>query len=125
VAVVEGIEETGHVVVERIIVSVVKWPLPGQWVTLGAQEVTVYTRVVRTVETVNSTLEELEETVVRGTLVEAERNDELESVVSGTLVESETEDELEVVVRGAELEVVVRGAVVDLVEGAELVWVAV
>ena len=36
-----GVLETGQMVVERMIVSVVKWPLPGQFVTEGAQEVLV------------------------------------------------------------------------------------
>jgi hypothetical protein len=38
---VVGVEETGHTVVERMMVSVVKWPFPGQLVTVGAQDVLV------------------------------------------------------------------------------------
>jgi hypothetical protein len=53
-----GTDETGQTVVERIIVSVVKCPiLAGQLVTVSAQDVTVYTLVVRIVDVVNSTLD--------------------------------------------------------------------
>lgn len=44
---VAGAEETGQTVVESTIVSVVTCPIfAGQFVTVGAQEVTVYTLVV-------------------------------------------------------------------------------
>jgi hypothetical protein len=33
--------ETGQTVVDTMMVSVVRWPLPGQLVTVGAQEVLV------------------------------------------------------------------------------------
>ena len=43
-----GVEEleTGHTVVDNTMVSVVKYPFPGQFVMVGAQEVFVYTVVV-------------------------------------------------------------------------------
>jgi len=40
-SVVVGAAETGHTVVETMMVSVVKWPFPGQSVTVGAQDVFV------------------------------------------------------------------------------------
>lgn len=46
-----AVSVTGHTVVYRGIVSVTTWPV-GQFVTVGAQDVTVYTDVVCTVETV-------------------------------------------------------------------------
>ena len=41
-----GDSVTGHTVVVYGITSVVTWPFPGQFVTVGAQEVIVYTVVV-------------------------------------------------------------------------------
>lgn len=39
--VVVWVAETGHTVVETMMVSVVRWPFPGQSVTVGAQDVLV------------------------------------------------------------------------------------
>ena len=42
----EMVDETGQMVVDKMMVSVVREPFPGQSLTVGAQEVLVYTEVV-------------------------------------------------------------------------------